>query len=544
MYQAADLHSSTTCRNRGSVESSFARSARGVDEVEIKRKGIKSMRTATTTASLILWLGILSFGCQSAIKSKSSSSGQSSHAGGSSGQGGIGAQGETGGTPAQASESLTLVSATAHVDGRSGQNVRISVTGKQVAAGLASVGVTALDASGTPLYWFSTRHDSEFDSATGYLVPELVPTEADFSFDIVVPFANATLNWTQTKIVLFDRADAVSNELLVPIQAQPVQEKDETCDAAAKSNRCDTGLDCNATSNTCVKHAGPSLTQVAYLTTTAGTVILGFGSDNADDVRSMNIDFYDASGAPVGVDLTNDTTSPVKATSFLETGGLFPDNGVYSFAITPAETFSAIVKKVGLTPTDSLGLSASTLTTSLTSQPSRGSGQTCSIYGFDYCSGSAACSPGLSGVANTCQPIGSAQGKACGAAPTIDLGKAETFLVTGYNQGASLWEPPTDCVSTGGLGQPESVVKLYVPTKTATLTLSTDRRETQTDTVVYVLSACGSASPKVFGCNDDGPVGNSTSSLTLTDVAPGTYYVVVDSASGGGGPFGLVATLQ
>ena len=502
------------------------------------------MRTASTLASLILWSGILSFGCQSAIKPKPGSGGQSSHAGGSSGQGGTVAQGETGGTPAQASESLTLVSATAHVDGRNGQNVRISVTGKQVAAGLASVGVTASDASGNPLYWFSTRHDSQFDSATGYLVPQVVPTGADFSFDIVVPFANATLNWTQAKIALFDRADSVSNELLVPIQAQPVRQKDETCDAAAKANRCDSGLDCNPTSNTCVKHAGPTLTQVAYLTTTTGTVILGYGSDNADDVRNMNIDFYDASGAPVGVDLTNDTTNPVKATSFLETGGLFPHDGVYSFAITPSETFSAIVKKVGLTPTDSLGLSASTLTTSLASQASRGSGQACNIYGFDYCSGSAACSPGLSGATNTCQPIGSAQGKACGAAPTIDLSNAQSLLVTGYNQGASLWEPPTGCVAMGGQGQPETVIKLWVPTRTATIILSTDRRETQTDTVVYVLSACGSASPKSFGCNDDGPAGNSTSSLTLTDVAPGTYYVVVDSASGGGGPFGLVATLQ
>jgi hypothetical protein len=463
--------------------------------------------------------------------------------GGASGLGGTSAVGETGGTPAQPSESLTLVSATAHVDGRRGERVRISVTGKQVASGLASVGVTILDATANLLYWSSTRHDSQLDTATGYLVPQVVPSDADFSFDILVPFSNPILNWAQTKVTLFDRAGAVSNELLVPLEAQPVRKKNEACDANAKADRCDSGLDCSATSNTCVGHGGPGLTQIAYLTTANGPVMLGLGTDNADDVKSMTIDFYDANGAPVAVDLTNDTTSPVKVTTFVEPAGISASDGIFSFAITPAETFSAIVKKVGLTPTDSANIAGGTMITALTAQSSRGSGQTCDIYGFSYCSGSGACSPGLPGADNTCQPIGSVQGTECGAAPTIDLSNAQTLLATGYSRGASLWDPPTECASATAVGQPESVVKLYVPTKTASITLSTDRRETQEDTILYVVSACGTASPKVLGCNDDGPAGNLTSSLTLTDVSPGTYYVIVDSA-GGGGPFGLIATAQ
>lgn len=502
------------------------------------------MRTASTTASLILWLGVLSFGCQSAIQSKSGSGGQSNHAAGGSASGGAGALGATGGGPAQASESLTLASAAAHVDGRRGQDVRISVTGKQVASGLASVGVTALDAAGNPLYWVSTRHDSQFDSTTGYLVPQNVPTDTDFSFDVVIPFTNATLNWAQAKVVLFDRAEAVSNELSVPVEAQPLRKQNEACDPTSKADRCSTGLDCNASSNTCVGHGGPTLTQVAYLTTANGPVMLGFGSDNADDVKNMNIEFYDASGAPLQIDLDNDQNNPHKAYNFLETSGISAHDGSFSFSITPTETFSAIVKKVGLTPTDVSNISGGTLTTTLTAQPSRGSGQTCDIYGFNYCSGNAACSPGLPGVNNSCQPIGSVQGAACKDALTIDLGNPATFLVTGYNRGASLWEPPSDCVSSLSPGQPESVVKLHVPTKTASITLSTNRRETQTDTVIYVITACGSASPKIFGCNDDGAAGNLTSFLTLTDVAAGDYYVIIDSASGGGGPFGLTAMVQ
>lgn len=502
------------------------------------------MRTASTTASLFLSLGFLSLGCQTAIQSKSGSGGQASHAGGSSNLGGTGTLGTTGGGPAQASASLTLSSATAHVDGRRGQDVRISVTGKQTASGLASVGVTALDAAGNLLYWVSTQHTSQFDSATAYVVPPGVPTDADFSFDIVVPFTNATLTWSQTKIVLFDRTDAVSNELLVPIQAQSLRKQDETCDPLSKADRCNSGLDCNATTSACVGHDGPSLTQIAYLTTANGTVMLGVGSDNADDIKNMNIEFYDVNGAPVMVDLDNDQSTPHKATSFLETAGLSSSNGYFTFSITPADTFSAVVKKVGLTPTDASNIAGSTLTTTLTAQPSRGSGQTCDIYGFNYCSGNAACGPGLPGANNTCQPVGSMQGTACTAAPVIDIGDPATFLVTGYSQGASLWEPPTDCVSSFSPGRPESLVKLHVPSKTTSITLSTDRRETQIDTVVYVIAACGSASPKIFGCNDDGKAGNLTSSLTLTDVAAGDYYVIIDSASGSGGPFGLTAMAQ
>jgi hypothetical protein len=502
------------------------------------------MRTASSTASLFLWLGLLSVGCQSAIKSKAASGGQSSRAGGSSSLGGTGALGETGGGPAEASASLTLTSATAHVDGRRGQDVRISVTGTQAGAGLASVGVTVLDAAGNWVQWFSTRHDSELDSATGYVVPPGLPTDANFSFDIVVPFTNATLTWAQAKIVLFDRTDAVSNELLIPVQAQPQRKQDEACDPTSKADRCNSGLDCNTTSSTCVGHGGPSLTQIAYLTTANGTVMLGLGGDNADDIQSVNIQFYDASGAPVLVDLDNDQSSPHKATSFVETAGLSSSSGAFTFSITPAETFSAIVKKVGLTPTDAANITGSTLTTTLSTQPSRGSGQSCDIYGFDFCSGSAACGPGLPGANNICQPVGSMQGAACKAAPVIDISDPTTFLVTGYSQGASVWEPPSDCVSSFSPGRPESIVRLHVPTKTASITLSTDRRETQIDTVVYVISACGSANPKIFGCNDDGKAGNLTSMLTLTDVAAGDYYVIIDSASGGGGPFGLTAKPQ
>lgn len=498
------------------------------------------MRTAYVLTGVIAWLA--GWGCQSAIQGQQQNN--SSHTGGASAQGGQGTTPATGGAAILPSESLTLATVAAQVDGRRGERVRFTISGQQVATGLASVAITALDAAGHPLYWYSTHRTAEFDSPTGYWVPDAIPTDKNFTLELVVPLTNALLNWGQANVALFDRRDAISNEILVPVQTQPVRNNGQGCDPASKTDRCAAGLECNASSSTCTGHAGPSLTQVAYLTTTNGVVMLGVGNDNADDVNGMNIKFYDAQGNPVDVDIDNDQTNPRKVSSFLETAGLGASDGVFTFAITPASTFSAVVKKVGLSPVDLVGVTGQAMTTALVSQPSRGSGQSCDIHGFDYCSGNSACSPGLPGASNTCQPIGSLQGKACSAAQVIDTSKPESWLVTGHSQGSSLWEPPTDCIANGTTPLPETVIRLHVASKLATLKLSTDRRETQMDTALYVVSACGSASPTVLGCNDDGPAGNLTSELTLTNISAGDYYVIVDAASGGGGSFGLVASMQ
>ena len=229
------------------------------------------------------------------------------------------------------------------------------------------------------------------------------------------------------------------------------------------------------------------------------------------------------------------------ASSFIETGGISTSDGTFTFQITPAQTFTDTVKQVSLTPVDLGKLKGAPMTASLLPMPSVGSGAACDPLGFNYCAGNAACIPGLPGTSNTCQPIGSAQVAACGLAPVLNP-STKDFVVTGFNQGSSLWDPPTDCVSNIGLGHPESVVMLQVPAKVPSLTISTDRRETQMDTVLYVTTACNPTAAQVLGCNDDVAPGNPTSSLTLTNVNAGTYYVIVDSMSDDGGPFGLTIT--
>ena len=130
-------------------------------------------------------------------------------------------------------------------------------------------------------------------------MPQVIPNDKTFSFDIVIPTSEALANWAQAKIALYDRTDAVSNELPVAVQQQPVRTKGQACDPTAKADRCAQGFECDASSSTCIGNPGPSLSKVAYVSTTSSYLLLAEGTDNADDVIEMEIDFFDATGTPV-----------------------------------------------------------------------------------------------------------------------------------------------------------------------------------------------------------------------------------------------------
>jgi hypothetical protein len=498
------------------------------------------MQSGFGVAGIGMLLLAQGLGCQSAAGNKvgGGGAGNSAHAGGSGA--GQGSSSGTGGSSARPSASITLNGATAHVDGRLGNRVRLTITGQQTLGTFASVAVTAFDSSGNSINWFDTNLDSTLDSSTGFLVPQVIPNETTFSFDLLVPISKALLDWTQAKISLYDRADAVSNELSIPVDKQPQRSSGQACDPASKTDRCQDGLECSAASSTCVSHAGPSLTQVAYVSTTNGPMLLAAGADNADDVIEMKLGFQDAKGAPVLVNIDNNDQNQL-ASSITESTGYSITDGTFLFHVDPATAFSQVVNKVTFVAVDANSNSSTMLTGTLVPAPSRGSGATCDYRGFNYCSGNSACVPGTAGASNTCQPMGSAQNAVCKLVPVLDP-TSSNVIVTGYNLGSSLWEPPTDCVSNIAFHHPESVIKLHLPSQVPSLTLTTNRRETQVDTVVYVASACSPTATQILGCNDDIGAGNVTSELTLTNLAAGDYFVVVDSASNDGGPFALTFT--
>ncbi len=377
------------------------------------------MRRAPEIVCILIWVLAGGSGCQSAAATKTNvgGSGSSPHSG-STGTNTSGGNPGTGGTAAQPSASLKLDTVTAHVDGRLGNRVRLTINGEQGASTLASVAVTAFDSTGSGLAWFDTDHDSTLDSSTGYLVPKTIPNDATFNFDLLVPISAALVNWSQAKISLYDRADAVSNELSVSIEQQPVRSSGQACDPTSKADRCDENLECNASSSTCVNHTGPSLSQVAYLSTTDGPTLLAAGADNADDVAEMKLAFQDSQGNPAMVNVDNNDQNQL-VSSVTETTGYSILDGTFLFHIDPASTFSQIVNKVTFTAVDLGSHSSTTLTGTLTAAPARGTGASCDYRGFNYCSGNAACVPGTADGTNSCQPLGSAQPAACQAAPVL-----------------------------------------------------------------------------------------------------------------------------
>jgi hypothetical protein len=147
------------------------------------------------------------------------------------------------------------------------------------------------------------------------------------------------------------------------------------------------------------------------------------------------------------------------------------------------------------------------------------------------------CSPGDPAVVNTCQAASAMRAQICAAADHVDVDAGTSTSVSGETGGASLWDAPSGCSAHDPTGRPEGVVMVTVSEHLASLSLSTDVAATSFDTVLYVMDACSSPDP-ALACGDDGD-DTVAGSVTLADVAPGTYAVVIDSFGPDGGRFGL-----
>jgi hypothetical protein len=212
----------------------------------------------------------------------------------------------------------------------------------------------------------------------------------------------------------------------------------------------------------------------------------------------------------------------------------------FSFVSSPATTFTQSVAKITATAYDALGNAGSTVAATLSAQPLSPSAQTCDPHGLVGCYQGYACSPGIMGVKNLCGGLAALQATKCAAAPHA----SNDGVLAGWGSaaGASLWDPPAGCAFGSETNRPESLVALTLSRAVSTLTLSTALPETTFDTVLYVLPTCATTSSTALGCNDDAD--GFASTLTLQDVAAGTYYVVVDSATDEGGQFGLSLSAQ
>jgi hypothetical protein len=433
-----------------------------------------------------------------------------------------------------AAASLLPFAVTLQNSGRHGDALLLNVQGNDPAAQTTEAQVQLLDAMMAPVMAFDTNWDGVPDASSTRIHFDQ-STLGQKSFQTTITLAGLYGAAPSTAFAVVSLSDANGN-LSAPVTAalrpQPVQPQGSSCDTLAVANRCDEGLWCTGMPATCQTAAVPSLTQVAYFGGSSPAQLFA-GTDQAEDLASLQVDFLDTNGKSLIVDLSSDGTATPSASVLLDAQGALGQ--AFFFENDPSTTFAGAVPKISVTPTDSFGNSGKPVVATLATQPVIASGMSCDPRGFVACATGTACSPGVFGITNHCAALSSLQTDKCNAAPP----PATSGALAGWGavSGVSLWDPPVGCSTATAVNHPESIVMLKLAQATTTLTISTAMPETNFDTVLYVLPGCATSSASALACNDD--TQGYTSTVTLMNVAAGTYAIVVDSATSHVGTFGL-----
>jgi hypothetical protein len=399
--------------------------------------------------------------------------------------------------------------------------------------------VSLADASGAALPFFDSNWDGAIDSASGRIQPTKAPTTTTLSLDAVLSGITQLTGLSQLQVSLFDRRNARTLPIAATVQPQPVIELGEACDIAYVTNRCRQGLSCSGTPPKCVDGTAPTIAHAAFHRAADGPFIRMDGLDPDEDVIIVRVDFLTINDTPVTLDIDGDETPD--SDSFESVNGIVNQNGGYQFVVQSGLNFETLVSRLGLTAIDSRGNESATQRVSISTQITRAAGQSCDLAGFTGCVAGTSCIPTTSATLGTCTTLAQAESNRCGVAPVWDLSK-DAPKITGLVSGYSAWEPPSGCMSMIASNRPEAVIKLRLASATPRLVLSTAEPETQIDTGIVVLPSCSASADTALGCNDDA-IGY-TSQVTLTNLAAGDYFVIVESLTAGGGGFGLSARID
>jgi hypothetical protein len=421
--------------------------------------------------------------------------------------------------------------------GRHGDTLLLTVHGADPAGQTTEVHARLLDTSNTPVVAFDTDWNGSPDSAEQRLhFDQSTLGQKTFTQTITLPGLYGSFpNIGAAAVALSDVHGKLSPEVTATLTQQSVVKLGVPCDPNVLTNRCAEGLACGGMPPTCLDGVAPSLKQVAYFGG-ANPVELFLGNDPDEDLATLNIAFLDANGKPTKFDVGGDN-APLPSIT-LDVRGT--PGATFFYENDPVQAFASAVPKISVTATDLAGRSGMPVIASVATQVQHSAGGSCDPHGFVGCTAGNACSPGIAGAMNACASVSSLQMAKCTAAPQASTGN----LTAGWGlvQGASLWDPPDGCALPSAVGRPESVVMLKLAQAVSTLTVSTATPETDFDTILYVLPGCASSSNAALGCNDDAQGYSST--VTLTNVAAGTYAIVVDSVDAQGGHFGLSVTAQ
>jgi hypothetical protein len=352
-------------------------------------------------------------------------------------------------------------------------------------------------------------------------------------------------NVRRARFTVVDDRGNTSTTLETDVVMQPVLALGQQCDVNYIENRCMDGLGCKGTLPTsCQMGERPVIGKAGYYSDELGRRVLIEGTDPDDDVNGYKIEFLDAMGQAVQVDLDGDL-GDMPAVGFMEekievTAG----GGRFFFRFDPSEFFTDAVKRVRLTVTD-LGnnmsaqvvktLNDTDITPSSTGAKIVGTGQECDQRGFDRCATTAVCTTAnASATKTTCVALNSARMRYCQSALVLDPFKGIT-QVRGEVKDPSLWDAPVGCATNDPKLQADNVVKLVLSRPVSRLVLSTSNPYTSFDTSLYVLTSC-TAAPNITWCADDQPGAAANASravLEITGPVPAQdYYVVVDSFPG------------
>jgi len=415
---------------------------------------------------------------------------------------------------------------------RSGRDLVILWAGTDADGDVTAIELQARGADGAPVVALDTDGNRQPDVSTLRLP---LPDDADPA----APAGTLVLRAVDVEglvtiaMVLVDETTRSSTEQVATPTAVPQRAMGEACDAAFLRDRCAPGLGCRGEPASCQEGLAPELTRVAYLTAEEGPRILFEGSEPEDDLATITLEFLDALGNPLQLDLDNDG-APDSGELVLDAAGAAFD-GQFFYGIAPAETFVALVPKVAATARDAAGHVGARLEATAAPIPRRSNGQSCDPRGFDACQVGSVCTASRAGQPTTCQSPAGLRTTECNAAVEV-VASATEQVVVGAAAGVSLWDPPAGCTANPALGRPEGVFRLKVTAPAAELWLSTNGPGTTFDTVMSLHEDCGAAAPIL--CGDDSEAGGY-SELVLTNVAPGDYLVVVDSYSPEGGAFEL-----
>lgn len=436
----------------------------------------------------------------------------------------------------------SLSSLSAMISGSSGADISLVVIAEDPDRDATRLEVELRPAGGGTTPVFDLNRDGVLDSTSTVLFLDGEAERTELTAVVRLAGWNDRvpgLGFVRARLV--DEANLVSDYLEVEIGQQPVREFGASCDASYLTDRCQDGLGCQGDPAVCVPSVPPVMERAAYVIRGEAALILAAGSEPDDDLAGVRIDFFDAAGEPVMVDLDNDQITD--ATFVDLPAGLQRDDGTFFFESRTSEGFDQLVAEVGLTPFDRAENLGETERAVLAEPMLRGAGAICDPRGFDVCIEGAACLPGVPGAVSRCVSL--ANERVVGCREALELRPGET--VAGHVRGVGVWAPPEGC-STGGPEYGEVIVRLVLEEPVAELVLDTRLPGTDFDTVLYLLDSCTAESRPAGPCADDhrgdgtpSDLDSTLAVLTLTNLPAGEHYIVVDSFGASGGHFMLRA---